>query len=75
MRTVKNLHKRSEKVGLSLFKYVTAFLHGYEHKGTRNKSPFCQEKEPKRHRAYMEGRELGMITVVFLGEKKMTKSA
>ena len=73
MRTVKNLHKRSEKVGLSLFKYVTAFLHGYEHKGTRNKSPFCQEKEPKRHRAYMEGRRTRYDYSGFFRRKKNDK--
>ena len=52
-KIVQNLHKRRQRLGLSLLRYTHAFLVGYEHKRTKNKCPYEKEVLAK---AYWEGR-------------------
>jgi len=52
-KVIQNLHKRRQRLGLSLLRYTHAFMVGYEHKRTREKCPYDKEQLAK---AYWEGR-------------------
>ena len=53
-KEIRNLHRRREKLGLSLLRYYHAFMHGYSEKGMKWKSsPYEQENLTE---AYWEGR-------------------
>jgi len=53
-RVVANLHKRRQRLGLSLLRYTHAFMVGYEHKRTTHKCPY--ENGERLAKAYWDGR-------------------
>jgi len=71
-KRIENLHRRRKKLGLSMFRYYHAFMHGYDDKGQKWKSsPYDQEHLST---AYWEGRktryDYSVLTKDELSDKK-----